>query len=356
MSLRRVLLLAGKLAAGGVALLCVVTVLFYAILYFSMGPLPGEPLASDQRAFSACAQAHGALQRRTGALAFVGTQRPLAIRLPGETLSPAEVLHRFPDAEPALDGVRGAESVCTSFLVLPSYGSLSVVWAMDGRIGGMGEMGVGGDPVLRPFQFETDYIADDYREDTVHTQYWSSDAALLDDFDTTPTAEKARGEVLPTLWKEEAQAALAAPPYTHKSECNTRGFRFTTPLARVARTALRAIQRLKPVTAELATPDVVAPLVDVYAPSEHWDLQGAVEPDPSIEIVILQSGIGEKRRIPPVRMAPLDPDEQRMMMLPSGPVFLVQFRLEDFRHGDEIEFRYRSGRTKHREIYLNGVR
>jgi hypothetical protein len=45
-----------------------------------------------------------------------------------------------------------------------------------------------------------------------------------------------------------------------------------------------------------------------------------------------------------------------MMMLASGPALLAQFRLEDFRHGDEIEFRYKSGRTKRREIYLNGVR
>jgi hypothetical protein len=352
MTLRQLLLILASVAVTGVLGL----VALFAGLSWLMGPLPGEPLASDQRAFRACATAFGPLYRRTGAIAFVGTGRALEIRLPGETVSPAELLRRFPDAGPALDALRGAEPVCTSFLILPDFGSLSVVWLRDERIGGMGSMGIGRQPVLKPFHFDTDYIADDYLDDTVNTQYWSADAALLDHFDATPVGERERGEVLAPLSNEEAQAALAAPRYVRNEEYNTRGFEFATPLARVTKTAVRTIQRVKPVTPDLATSEVVARLVDVYAPSETWDYEESFRPDPLTEIFILPRGTEGGRPIAPVRLLPLDPEEQRMMMLPAGPAFLAQFRLDHFRHGDEVEFRYGSGRTKRREIYLNGVR
>jgi hypothetical protein len=157
------------------------------------------------------------------------------------------------------------------------------------------------------------------------------------------------------LSNEEAQAELAAPRYIRGEEYNTRGLEFATPLVRVTKFAVRTMHCVKPVTPDLATPEVVAPLVDVYAPSDTWG-EESFQPDPFAEISILPKGTEGGRPIAPVRLAPLDPEEQRMMMLAAGPAFLAQFRLEHFRHGDEIEFRYESGRTKRREIYLNGVR
>jgi hypothetical protein len=325
------------------------------LLLMVLKPSPGPELRRDQAAYHTGAMAFGRLAARTGAIGYVGTNGPLRIRLPGETVSPDALLLRFPDADLDVDAIRRGHQRCESFIKL-SYHSLCVTWHQGTRIGGTASKGgYTNEAVLRQFRFETEYIADDYNDDAVTIQYWSSEQELVDRFDARGRSELGGGEVVPALTEADSKAALDLAANYMGAHYNTSGFRFDTPFSRLGKAGRDAIRRFQPVTSAISQRETTKAAIDVFANVETWG-NATLEPkDRPTEVVLLPRNAADERVIRPISRLTRDGQPLSNKEVPADG-FVAQFALEDFRHGDWVEFRYESGRTKRREIILDGVR
>ena len=93
----------------------------------------------------------------------------------------------------------------------------------------------------------------------------------------------------------------------------------------------------------------------MFANAETWG-DATLEPkDVPTEVVLLPRDAADDRVVRPIVRSTRDGQPLSNNEVPADG-FVAQFALEDFRHGDRLEFRYKSGRTKRREIILDGVR
>lgn len=324
------------------------------LMVLVLKPLPGPELRRDQDAFYAGGMPFWQLAHRTGAIGYTATTGPLAVRLPGETVLPDELLARFPDALADLDAVRRGLARCSSYITL-RYHRLCVTWRNGTRIGGTASKGGYVDqPALQGVRFETEYIADDYHDDAVQIQYWSSDEELLDRFDTRSRPMVAEGYALPGLTDHDKSAALEPSTRFFDRQYNISGFAFDTPFARLSEAVNEAYRHVRPPTSALDDLAAMAPVVGVYAYPETWGDPELDPRDKPLEVLLYPL---EAARGPTVRPSAVrDLDERWTSARTPVRGLIAQFRTGDFRHGDQLAFIYASGRTKRRTIDLTGVR
>ncbi|HTV00199.1 MAG TPA: hypothetical protein VMF13_06665 [Luteitalea sp.] len=299
------------------------------------------------------------LHWRSGVLAYRVVDGDMLFRLPGETLTTAQMQARFPDLLAELAYVRASAS-CRALIVIDERRHLCVRWERAGRVGGLTDWYTGDNATALPsygFGVATPVLDWEW----IRTRYWSANRQLLDDWEHLPAFQDMPpvGSVVAPLEVRTLEAEW--PPLLSRryyGAYNTTGFNFSTALSRATADYVR-LQR-----AEFDA-----------RPSVH-DIQPALL-EPYIEIIATamdRRAPADRRTSPRVVDEPVDidilppPDEGDRVLSPQhlsvrtdnhaagGRGLVATFDHRVFKQGWHVRIRYSSGRTAIRTISLNGVR
>ena len=316
---------------------------------------PTPRMLLDEEQHRAGARAFGLLRAETGATGMRLAGDDFLVRLPGETLTLAQMRVRFPDAVEELDAAKRSTWICSAYFFVDDWDAVCVQWSRGGRVGGL--KGIGrGEPYLRAlYHFDTEYLANTY--DGLTVQYWSADGSLLRDWERLgPFQEAPKGDAVAPASAADIRAALS--DRTRRGDYgyyNTDGFPFSTPYSRVSAWWKRRPQLMRESTLEDVPASIREPVIEVLvSPDVVGPFAGPrTKLDAPVNVQIIDADQATVRAIAPRRIIR---EHESIYQGSRGDPFVAEFSLQEFRHGRTIETTFASGTVRRRIIKLNGIR